>query len=51
MENAIAVADQRRRREAMDSLVSEIVTRGDYDNVAVSIRSALEVKFMFYIMK
>ena len=43
MENAIAIADQRRKREAMESLISEITSQGEHDNVAVSIRSALEV--------
>lgn len=39
---AVAVGDQRRKREAMDHLVSEI-SRGEEDNIANSLRIAIEV--------
>eukprot|EP01041_Mallomonas_annulata_P004974 gene4974-9946_t len=42
MASVVAAADSRRKREAMDALVAEIMSRGEVDNVSVSIRSALE---------
>lgn len=41
METAIELADQRRKKEAMEALVDEI-SHSEDENVAVSIRSALE---------
>ena len=41
---AVAVGDQRRKREAMDHLVSEI-SRGEEDNIANSLRIAIEVQY------
>lgn len=39
---AVAVGEQRRKREAMDLLVSEI-SKGEEENIANSIRVAIEV--------
>jgi len=41
---AVAVGEQRRKREAMDLLVSEI-SKGEEENIANSIRVAIEVKY------
>jgi hypothetical protein len=39
---AVAVGDQRRRKEAMELLVNEI-SKGDEDGIINSLRSAIEV--------
>lgn len=39
---AVAVGEQRRKREAMDLLVAEI-SKGEEENIANSIRVAIEV--------
>jgi hypothetical protein len=43
---AVAVGDQRRKREAMDLLVAEI-SRGEEENIANSLRVAIEVIILF----
>ena len=40
---AVAIGEQRRKREAMDLLVQDLA-KGDDDNVSVAIRTALEVR-------
>lgn len=40
---AVAVGELRRKREAMDNLVSEIA-KGEEDNISASIRMAIEVR-------
>jgi hypothetical protein len=39
---AVAVGDQRRKREAQEFLVQEI-SKGDEDTIAIQIRTAIEV--------
>lgn len=39
---AVAVGEQRRKREAMDMLVSEIA-KGEEENISLSLRTAIEV--------
>ncbi len=39
---AVAVGDQRRKKEAMELLVQEI-TKGEDENIGSSIRTAIEV--------
>jgi len=48
MINNVETADQRRKWEAMNSLVDEIA-HGDDDKVTVSIRSALEVNRLLFL--
>ena len=43
---AVAVGDQRRKKEAMDLLVAEI-SRGEEENIANSLRVAIEVRLLF----
>ena len=45
---AVAIGEQRRKREAMDLLVQDLA-KGDDDNVSVAIRTALEVRD-FYLL-
>jgi hypothetical protein len=40
---AVAVGDQRRRKEAMELLVNEL-SKGDEESIISSLRTALEVK-------
>jgi hypothetical protein len=40
---AVAVGEQRRKREAMDLLVAEI-SKGEEQNISTSIRVAIEVR-------
>ena len=41
MANSVALADQRRRKEAMTNLVNNEIASGDDDKVTVAIRSAV----------
>lgn len=41
---AVAVGDQRRKKEAMEHLVSELL-KGDEDSILISLRTAIEVKY------
>lgn len=41
---AVAVGDQRRKKEAMEHLVSELL-KGDEDSILNSLRTAIEVRF------
>lgn len=46
---AVAVGDQRRKKEAMELLVTEIA-KGDEENVTSSLRTAIEVSVQFLVM-
>lgn len=41
---AVAVGDQRRRKEAMELLVTEIA-KGDEEHIAPTLRTAVEVNY------
>lgn len=42
---AVAVGDQRRKKEAQELLVQEIA-KGEVENIPVSLRTAIEVKHL-----
>lgn len=46
---AVAVGDQRRRKEAMEHLVTELL-KGDDESILISLRTAIEVSNFFHLL-